>query len=90
MTEGSGTAVARTHRGEGRPRTDGAEAEREEVPDTETEDMDTELEFGSSKCICTECGHTEAHADRGIPCSKQSCPKCGAPMKGLLCEGRSE
>lgn len=30
-------------------------------------------------CICTGCGHKEPHK-RGVPCSQEVCPKCGAPM----------
>ena len=56
--------------------------------DEETEVMDTELEFGSSTCVCTKCGYVEAHAHRGLPCSGRTCPKCGSSMKGQLCKER--
>jgi hypothetical protein len=31
------------------------------------------------QCICTSCGHVAAH-QRGVPCTDQKCPKCGAAM----------
>lgn len=83
-TEDRGPAAPGTPLGDARPMTG-----EEEAPDEEAEDMDTELEFGSSKCVCTKCGHTAGHAERGIPCNRKSCPKCGSPMKGLPCKGRS-
>jgi hypothetical protein len=30
-------------------------------------------------CVCPSCGTVVAH-QRGIPCSRVSCPKCGASM----------
>lgn len=30
-------------------------------------------------CLCPQCGHRDTH-DRGIPCIKTKCPKCGAAM----------
>lgn len=39
---------------------------------------------GVGKCTCPECGHKESHK-RGIPCTTQTCPKCGAKMKGDNC-----
>jgi predicted Fe-Mo cluster-binding NifX family protein len=30
-------------------------------------------------CVCTQCGHTEAHV-RGKPCLQKKCPQCGAVM----------
>lgn len=30
-------------------------------------------------CVCPKCGHKEPHA-AGQPCSRKSCPKCGAAM----------
>jgi len=45
----------------------------------------SELEFGSKKCICPECGTKVPHAFRGVPCSKTQCPKCGSQMKGTQC-----
>jgi hypothetical protein len=40
--------------------------------------------LGSNKCTCPKCGHEESH-QRGIPCSKQKCPKCQTPMRGVNC-----
>lgn len=34
-------------------------------------------------CICTKCGYKAAH-QRGMPCYKRKCPKCGAPMTRLV------
>ena len=31
------------------------------------------------RCVCPDCGHTEAH-ERGLPCMQRSCPKCGSLM----------
>jgi len=31
------------------------------------------------ECVCPKCG-TRAPHQRGIPCYKQTCPKCGNPM----------
>lgn len=33
----------------------------------------------ASACLCPECGHSEPH-ERGVPCVKKQCPKCGAAM----------
>lgn len=30
-------------------------------------------------CVCPKCGHREPH-QRGIPCVKRPCPKCGTAM----------
>ena len=30
-------------------------------------------------CLCPQCGHRKAH-ERGVPCIKTKCPKCGAAM----------
>ena len=30
-------------------------------------------------CKCSSCGHKIPH-ERGVPCAKRSCPKCGAVM----------
>lgn len=30
-------------------------------------------------CVCPQCGEKEVH-QRGIPCNKRICPKCGTPM----------
>ena len=36
--------------------------------------------FGpGGSCVCPECG-TKAPYQRGVPCYRQSCPKCGQPM----------
>lgn len=31
------------------------------------------------KCRCPNCGHTESH-QRGVPCNRKNCPKCGSAM----------
>ncbi len=31
------------------------------------------------ECVCTKCRHRAPH-QRGVPCTSQQCPKCGAPM----------
>ena len=33
----------------------------------------------SGDCVCPKCGHRMPH-QRGVPCYKQKCPKCGATM----------
>lgn len=33
----------------------------------------------SGKCLCSKCGHKVPH-QRGVPCYKQKCPKCGTMM----------
>lgn len=30
-------------------------------------------------CVCPSCGHRAAH-QRGVPCNKMKCPKCGKLM----------
>jgi len=30
-------------------------------------------------CVCTACRHTVPHR-LGVPCNRQKCPNCGAPM----------
>ena len=37
---------------------------------------------GAGKCECPKCGKTVKH-ERGIPCTEQKCPECGAPMTGI-------
>jgi hypothetical protein len=34
---------------------------------------------GTEACVCTQCGHIEAH-ERGKPCMQKKCPQCGAVM----------
>lgn len=34
---------------------------------------------GTGSCVCTKCGHREAH-ERGVPCLQKRCPKCGAAL----------
>jgi len=41
--------------------------------------------IGVSACECPKCGHTETH-ERGITCTKITCPKCDTPMKGSYCK----
>jgi len=33
----------------------------------------------TGECVCSKCGHREPHM-RGVPCTQQQCPKCGASM----------
>lgn len=33
----------------------------------------------SGFCVCPQCGHKEPH-ERGLPCNKRKCPKCGTTM----------
>lgn len=35
---------------------------------------------GKATCECPECGFVMAHSERGTPCNKFKCPKCGAKM----------
>jgi len=30
-------------------------------------------------CVCSKCGYQSSHK-RGVPCTKQKCPKCGSSM----------
>ena len=30
-------------------------------------------------CVCLACGATKPH-ERGVPCAKERCPKCGRAM----------
>ncbi|MCK4783320.1 MAG: hypothetical protein KAV87_06180 [Desulfobacteraceae bacterium] len=36
---------------------------------------------GAEICVCPKCGYEEEH-ERGDPCAKIKCPKCGTPMVG--------
>jgi len=38
-------------------------------------------EGGRDSCKCPVCGTIVSHS-RGLPCTKQKCPKCGSPMVG--------
>jgi len=40
-----------------------------------------ELAGGADICICPDCGYEESH-ERGAPCNKTMCPKCGVPLTG--------
>lgn len=64
-----------------------AEVPADEVAKDMGEDEGSEMEFGSTRCECTECGAVVPHERRGIPCSQLKCPKCGAPMHGRQCRG---
>ena len=33
----------------------------------------------SGYCVCPQCGQKELH-ERGVPCLKRTCPKCGIAM----------
>jgi len=33
----------------------------------------------SGSCVCPKCGQRVPH-ERGVPCTKQKCPGCGAAM----------
>lgn len=46
---------------------------------------ESDLEFGSKKCICPKCGTVVPHAFRGVPCTNTKCPKCGSQMRGTQC-----
>jgi len=37
---------------------------------------------GAKYCVCSACGYSEKHDEKGTPCTKVKCPKCGAMMKG--------
>jgi len=37
---------------------------------------------GAKYCVCPKCGHSEKHTEKGTPCIKIKCPKCGTMMKG--------
>jgi predicted amidophosphoribosyltransferase len=49
-----------------------------------TIDLD-DVDFGSNRCVCPECGKEVPHAKRGVPCSETRCPSCGSMMKGRKC-----
>lgn len=51
----------------------------------EKKKAESELEFGSKRCVCPECGTKVAHVFRGVPCSETKCPKCGSRMRGTQC-----
>lgn len=51
----------------------------------EKKKAESELEFGSKKCVCPKCGTKVAHVFRGVPCSETKCPKCGSRMRGTQC-----
>jgi len=36
---------------------------------------------GAKYCICPKCGYSQEH-EKGKPCIKIKCPKCGATLKG--------
>jgi len=36
---------------------------------------------GYNFCVCTKCGHKIQH-QKGVPCNKTACPKCGGSMTG--------
>lgn len=55
------------------------------MADKKSAQAESELEFGSKKCVCPECGTEVPHAFRGVPCSKTKCPKCGSQMRGTQC-----
>ena len=40
--------------------------------------------IGSSECTCPKCGYKESHK-RGVPCLRETCPKCKTPMCGVNC-----
>ncbi|MEW5748628.1 MAG: hypothetical protein AB1793_07610 [Candidatus Thermoplasmatota archaeon] len=48
-------------------------------------EAESDLEFGSRKCVCPECGAEVPHALRGVPCNRTKCPKCGSQMRGTQC-----
>jgi len=35
---------------------------------------------GKATCECPKCGFVMEHTERGTPCIKFKCPKCGATM----------
>ena len=43
---------------------------------------DKQGDGGTDTCSCPECGATASHK-RGVPCTEQKCPKCGASMTGM-------
>jgi len=51
----------------------------------------TQRDGGVSNCVCPECGEIFDH-ERGIPCTKRSCPKCNVALIGesIVKEGRGE
>lgn len=71
--------------GEGACRLPGEDKEEAEMAEKEVVQTESELEFGSKKCVCPKCGTEAPHAFRGVPCSKTKCPKCGSAMKGTQC-----
>ena len=42
---------------------------------------DPQGDGGAERCVCPECGTTAEHI-KGSPCTEQTCPKCGAAMRG--------
>jgi len=39
-------------------------------------------DVGAKYCVCPKCKYNEKHTEKGTPCTKFKCPKCGVAMIG--------
>ena len=53
------------------------DGQQQSEPSNETE---AQRKTGDHVCVCLKCGH-EITVPMGVECNKQTCPKCGGPMR---------